>query len=620
MLCGTQCVDFDNDSANCGGCGVACTAGSCCNGGTCEGFCPEGQVLFGSLCIDLNNDSGNCGAYGTICAEGTCCNGGACVSECPAGRTYCHGMCVDLQSDSNNCGSCGHTCGNTGLAENDTECRHGQCERVAVFDPSHQSDPIPAFCPNSTPSEPTLGECHNATPTYPTPGYCHNATPSDPTPGYCHNATPSEPTPGFCHNSTPTDPTPGYCHNATPSDPIPGSCPNTTPSSPLPGYCQNTHPSPGPSAGVCPEGGSPALIEGDTATCTVPETTTTIPPGGSSTTCSQGGVLYKEVATKIIVCGDGIPGVNGLCGNTSTKVTTGTFNRLVADPTITVGNAFVTPYAVRVVADTSNDGLIEPGETASLIIEALNAGPMNITDVSATLTATAIDLTDDGVVNPVGITVSTASVAYGTILGTPVSTNCSAPAPQPASNVTVFQITVPTSHPGDTSHPMNLTVNGTVNGGPFSMSVPIVIGIADKCDYAAHSRDFDGVDGMSSPMRKLVPNGEPVPMAGPFTAGTTRPLKLRVLCGGANLTTTDVDAPEIIGLSEATRGELNIKALNLNSDSTNNPNDPFFRFNNSLSGGQWSYSMRTSLIGTGTFTLRIRIAGRKEYVTGFVLR
>jgi hypothetical protein len=30
--------------------------------------------------------------------------------------------------------------------------------------------------------------------------------------------------------------------------------------------------------------------------------------------------------------------------------------------------------------------------------------------------------------------------------------------------------------------------------------------------------------------------------------------------------------------------------------------------------------MRTSALGTGTFTLTIRIGGRKDYVTGFKLR
>jgi len=355
--------------------------------------------------------------------------------------------------------------------------------------------------------------------------------------------------------------------------------------------------------------------------CTVNEQTRTLEPGASWTTCYQGGVLFKEVATEIAVCGDGIPGVDGQCNNAATKVTTGTFNRLVPDPTISVGNAYVTPIRIRFTSDTSNDGLLQPDETANMIIEVMNAGPVDITQASGTVSAPAIDLTDDGVVNPVGLILGGASSSYGTIAGTPLAANCTAPPLQPATNVTVYPITVPANTPGDTSFPINLTMTGMVNGEPFTMDVPISLGIADKCDPAANTRDYDGVDGLTSPMAKLVPAGDPVPFpSSPFSAGNTRPLKLRILCGGVNLTDSTVDRPEIVALSEATRGALDIKALNLNSDDTNNPNDPFFRFNNSLqAGGQWAYSMRTALIGTGSFTLTIRIAGRKDYVTGFVL-
>jgi hypothetical protein len=92
-------------------------------------------------------------------------------------------------------------------------------------------------------------------------------------------------------------------------------------------------------------------------------------------------------------------------------------------------------------------------------------------------------------------------------------------------------------------------------------------------------------------------------------------------CGGVNLTDSAIDPPQIVGISEATRGPLDIASLNLNSDNSANPDDPYFRFNNTIiAGGQWTYNMRTSALGTGTFTLTIRIGGRKDYVTGFKLR
>jgi hypothetical protein len=645
VWCNGQCVDLQSDSGSCGACGNVCGDGTCCNGGACASVCAAGQTWSHGQCVDFQDDSGNCGSYGHVCGEGTCCSGGVCASLCAAGKTYCGGLCYDTQSDPSNCGACGNAC------DDQSVCSGGACVRCTGQGGARDScdnrcvnlntDPYNCGgcgiscnegCPSGFKGVCSNGQscaCVQGTPAPqppsnvppPTPPACPNLNPSPgPVAGVCPNPSPSVPIGGVCPNPNPsTGPIGGVCPNPDPSSPTGGVCPNPDPSSPTAGVCGNPSPS-YPVTGVCPDPGSPPPTEDATPNCVANETTQTIPPGGSSTICNQGGVLFKEVPTSVTVCGDGIPGVNGVCNNTSTKVTTGTFNRLVPDPTKTVGDAYVTPYAVHIASDTSHDGLLAPGESANLLIDVVNAGPANITQASATLAAPAVDLSDDGVFNPVGITVGTPSASYGTILGTPVSTNCVAAPPQPATNATVFPITVPTEHPGDTSHPFILSLTGTVNGAAFSMDVPIALGIADRCSPAANTRDFDGLDGLSNPMAELAPSGDPVPFpSNSFTAGNTRPLKLRVLCGDVNLTDATVDAPEIVGLSEATRGVLDIKALNLNSDDTNNPNDPFFRFNNSLSGGQWAYSMRTALIGTGRFTLTIRIAGRKEYVTGFVL-
>jgi hypothetical protein len=402
---------------------------------------------------------------------------------------------------------------------------------------------------------------------------------------------------------------------------VPGECPNPSPSYPHPGYCPNPSPSPGPVPAVCPDSGEPPTLEDETPTCIIDARTETLAPGQTTTTCLPGAVLFKEVPTSVTVCGDGIPGVQGECNNATTNVTTGTFNRLVPDTSKTVGNAFVVPYAVHILSDNSNNGIPEPGESLSVLIDLMNAGPLNIEVANAILSAPAVDLSDDGVVNPVGLTIGTAASAYGTILGTPPATDCNAPPVFPASNVTPFTLTVPLNHPGSSAHELDLAVTGTVGGEPFSMNVPLVLGIADQCNIASGSRDYDGVDGLLNPMAKLVPLGDAVPFPSKaFVAGNTRPLKMRMTCGDVNLNDSLIDPPEIVGLSEATRGVLDIRLLNLNADNTNNPNDPFFRFNNALQGGgQWAYSMRTSLLGTGTFTLTIRIAGRKNYVTGFVL-
>jgi hypothetical protein len=388
---------------------------------------------------------------------------------------------------------------------------------------------------------------------------------------------------------------------------------------PVGGYCPNGSEKLGTIPGYCPEPGEPPAAT-DTPVCTIDQTTQTIPPGGSASTCIPGGVLFKEVPTSITVCGDSIPGVNGLCNNSATKITTGTFNRLVPDETKTLGNAYITPFAVHVTADTSNDGLLEPGESAQLVIDVVNAGPMNITNAQAVLTAPTVDLSSDGVDNPVGLGVGSAtSVSYGTIVGTPAATDCTPQTPHTASNVTVFPITVPSSHPGDTSHPLTLLFTGTVNGAPFSMNVPLSVGIADTCDSGANTRDFDGLSGLKPPMAALVPAGEPAPLpTHTFTPGSVRPMKLVLKCGTSELGDGMIDAPEIVALSEATRGAIDVSTLIENQTQMTTR---FFvwRLDLATTSNMWQYDLVTANLGTGTFTITIRIAGRKDYVTGFVL-
>ncbi len=637
--CNGQCVDFRSDNGNCGTCGNVCGDGTCCSGGECASLCPTGQTWCNGQCVDFRSDSGNCGACGVACGAGTCCNGGACVSECPEGRTFCSGQCADLQRDGDNCGACGKKCGRGDY------CRSGQCvdDDRTTYEPN--CDTFPAVCPNPNPTNPGPGYCPNPNPTNPGPGYCPNPSPTTPAPGYCPNPTPTTPGPGYCPNPNPTDPGPGYCPNPSPTTPAPGVCPNPTPSpGPVDGVCPNPSPSPGPVDGVCPNSspssgpvdghcpnpspsspvpgvcpspGPPAPPVADTPVCQVNPSTTTIPPGGTSTACRPGGALFKEVATAVSVCGDTIPGPDGTCGDGVSKVTSGTFMRLVPDTSKSIGDAYLTPESVHVLSDSSGDGLLQPGESASFVVDVLNVGPFSVTGASASLVAPLVDLTDDGLSNPVAITVVSGTSSYGTIAGTPSTTDCSPPALQPAGNLVPFQVTVPASHPGDTSHPFSLSFTGAANGHPFSMNVPLALGIAHLCNYNAGLRDYDGIDGLSSPMEKLVPAGDPVPFPGKaFNAGQTRPLKLRMSCGGVVLRGSDVDAPQITGLSEATRGPIDFATLRVNSDSLSS--DPFFRWNDSTQ--QWIYNLDTNPLGTGVFTMTIRIAGRKDYVTGFELR
>ncbi len=104
------------DSANCGGCGRACsnTNGTpSCAAGTCAITCSAGfgncdaNVTNGCETNTTNNVS-NCGACGTRCATGQTCARGVCTTLCA--DTMCSGACVDLMTSVTNCGACGTTC------------------------------------------------------------------------------------------------------------------------------------------------------------------------------------------------------------------------------------------------------------------------------------------------------------------------------------------------------------------------------------------------------------------------------------------------------------------------------------------------------------------------------
>ena len=120
--CNGACRDVSIDPDNCGGCGVACTAGSVCRRGGCIAqcpppsclppTCPPGMLLCNGLCVVPAIDPSNCGACGRTCSLGqTCINGGcATATACPPGQTICASSCVNTRTDANNCGACGTHC------------------------------------------------------------------------------------------------------------------------------------------------------------------------------------------------------------------------------------------------------------------------------------------------------------------------------------------------------------------------------------------------------------------------------------------------------------------------------------------------------------------------------
>ena len=189
-------VNTQTDNANCGACGVTCTAGRVCSGGVCGTTCASPLVTCGvapaTYCSNTSIDPSNCGACGTVCAlphtaadgcaSGSCtvqrcvpgfgdcdnspsngceatlatdntncgacgrgcltgqtCTGGACL--CPAGQTACGGACTPTATDLANCGSCGHACA---LAYATAVCSTGACAIAACSTGFADCDHVPA--------------------------------------------------------------------------------------------------------------------------------------------------------------------------------------------------------------------------------------------------------------------------------------------------------------------------------------------------------------------------------------------------------------------------------------------------------------------------------------------
>jgi hypothetical protein len=117
------------DAANCGGCGMACSANhatpSCSNsvcGGNCDtGFANcDGNFRLNGCETDVSNDPQKCGACFIVCSGNhiptPSCAGGFCNGACAAGFGDCNGNkqsdgCeTDLGNSNDHCGSCGNVC------------------------------------------------------------------------------------------------------------------------------------------------------------------------------------------------------------------------------------------------------------------------------------------------------------------------------------------------------------------------------------------------------------------------------------------------------------------------------------------------------------------------------
>ena len=130
---GRICVNTEIDRANCGGCGLACSAETAngCGGGECKcGFgpaCKDGKTCVSDVvgCRDLQSDPQNCGSPAHACGVEEDCIGGECScggETCAVGETCCGGKCTQTKTDPENCGSCHNVC-----EGQESACNAGSC-------------------------------------------------------------------------------------------------------------------------------------------------------------------------------------------------------------------------------------------------------------------------------------------------------------------------------------------------------------------------------------------------------------------------------------------------------------------------------------------------------------
>ena len=131
-LCGSQCVDVQNNVDHCGNCNVKCTPPSAhgsvaCRAGQCATDCATGYTACGTECVDTNTNLAHCGGCNRACTK--TCMSGLC---CDANQTACNGACVNTASDLAHCGGCNRTC--NGTCTNGTCCAVDQtyCSGVCV--------------------------------------------------------------------------------------------------------------------------------------------------------------------------------------------------------------------------------------------------------------------------------------------------------------------------------------------------------------------------------------------------------------------------------------------------------------------------------------------------------
>jgi hypothetical protein len=389
-------------------------------------------------------------------------------------------------------------------------------------------------------------------------------------------------------------------------------------------------PASGSASGPTAPGGAPhaASTFGETPMpCEYPGFGGRLGAGETTFHCRISAHPAKELSASGLACGPSIP--NGPPGCGSGLGTQGTADALVPDMDFWIGENYLS--AVRVVASDGSDGRPEPGETVNLTISLLNTGSQDMVGVPphpivAHLAAVPTDPDRDGDDDVPYVIV--ADSAYPILPAVrDVEGDCVDIAPvaiHPVANLTPFVVQFPAG-PGDVSYPFTLTVTGqpaaasaggpTAAAPPPSIEVPLVVGVGGECDPTFITGDFDVLQGLLPPMGALVPAENDTPQPSDITLeSATRPLKLKLFCGGRQLTGKDpINPPEIVGL---TRNGDPVPLTKIYLDVNSNANDHslFFRY-----AGAWIYNLNTTAIGPGVYVVFIQMPDGQVYKSSFAI-
>lgn len=160
-------TNLNTNLSNCGACGTICSpranASVACNAGICTYVCSANfrncnNNMNDGCEIDIRNNTANCGNCGLVCTAPNAnmtCNSGVCfLLSCSAGFANCNSITSDgcetnVSSDVNNCNGCGVVCA---TRPNTTKsCTNGVCTYVCTAGKFDCNATMTDGCESSTP-------------------------------------------------------------------------------------------------------------------------------------------------------------------------------------------------------------------------------------------------------------------------------------------------------------------------------------------------------------------------------------------------------------------------------------------------------------------------------------